>query len=320
MKGKEKKYDVLVVGELNVDLILSDIGSFPEIGKEVFSKDMILTLGSSSAILANNLSIWGVNVAFLGKLGKDSYSDLVLGTLNRSGVNTDHIIISENSKTGITVAFSYGDDRAMVTYPGAMSELKESDVKDEVLKKARHLHVSSVFMQESLKPDIIKLFKRAKNFGLTTSLDTQWDPFEKWDLDYRNLLPYVDVFLPNETELMNLVKTGSVKEAIEKIRDFSNIVVVKQSVKGSELFSKEETIFQTAFLNENVVDAIGAGDSFNAGFLKEYLKKSDLKKCMEQGAVSGAVNTTGPGGTGAFQNMKEVHDMAAKILNNSKQE
>jgi len=318
MNNTNKKYDVLVVGELNVDLILSGIEKFPEIGKEVFSNDMLLTLGSSSAIFANNLSIWGAKVAFMGKLGKDAYSDLVLNTLRRSGVNTENIIVSDKSKTGITVALSYGDDRAMVTYPGAMSELKEMDIEDSVLNQARHLHVSSVFMQESLKPGILKLFKRAKQLGLTTSLDTQWDPFEKWDLDYKNLLPFVDIFLPNEAELIHIVKTSSIKEAVDIIKDYTNIVVVKQSVKGSELFSKEKNIFQPAFLNNEVVDAIGAGDSFNAGFLKEFLKRSDLKTCMEQGAVSGAINTTAHGGTGAFNNKKEVHDMASKILNNSK--
>jgi len=318
MENSKKKYEVLVVGELNVDLILSDIDKFPEIGKEVFSKDMILTLGSSSAILANNLSVWGTKVAFLGKLGKDAYSDLVLNTLKKSGVNTDHIIISESSKTGITVAMSYGDERAMVTYPGAMSELRECDVEDAVLNQAKHLHVSSVYMQESLKPDIIKLFKRAKELGLTTSLDTQWDPFEKWDLDYKNLLPYVDIFLPNEAELTNLTRSATVKESLDKISEFINIVVVKQSIKGSKLYSKELTIFQPAFLNNQVVDAIGAGDSFNAGFLKEFLKKSNLRTCMEQGAVSGAINTTGHGGTGAFVDQNEVHKMADQILSNSK--
>ena len=310
----KKKYDCLVVGELNVDLILNDIQKTPEIGKEVFANEMSLTLGSSSAILANNLSVWGSKVAFLGKVGKDIFSKIVLKSLKRSKVNIDNIIVSENSKTGATIAMSYGDDRAMVTYPGAMSELKEKDIKDKVLSKAKHLHVSSVFLQESLIGGILKLFKRAKKLGLTTSLDTQWDPYEKWDLDLEELLPFVDIFMPNKEELINLTQTNSIEEAYHKIKDFSNIVVVKNSINGSHLFYKNKEIKQHAFLNKNIIDAIGAGDSFNAGFLNEFINKSDLKKCLEYGAVSGAINTTGAGGTGAFISKKKIYKKANEIL------
>ncbi len=310
-----KKYDVLVVGELNVDLILYDIKKTISLGKEIFAKDMVLTLGSSSAILANNLSVWGAKVAFLGKIGKDVFSDIILQTLQKSNVSTEHIIVSEQSKTGATIALSYGNERAMVTYPGAMSELTEKDITDEVLLQAKHLHISSIFMQEALLEDVVKLYKRAKNLGLTTSLDTQWDPFEKWNVDFKEMLPYVDIFLPNKEELLEITKSKTINEGYQKIKDYSNIVVIKDSTNGSYLFCKKMEIHQPAFLMKNIIDAIGAGDSYNAGFLKEYIQGNDLQKCIVEGTVSGAINTQGKGGTGAFSDVKNILLKRKEILN-----
>ena len=310
-----KTYDVLVVGELNVDIILYDIEKNVALGKEIFSKDMVLTLGSSSAILANNLSVWGANVAFFGKLGDDVFSKTVLETLQKSNVNIENIIISDKCKTGATIALSYGNERAMVTYPGAMSELRQDEVSDAVLKKAKHLHVSSIFMQEALVKDITTLFKRAKQLELTTSLDTQWDPFEKWDVDFDKLLPYVDVFLPNKEEFLEITKAQSIEEGYNSIKDSANLVVVKDSVNGSYLFSKEKSFHQPAFLMTDIIDAIGAGDSFNAGFLKEFIKNENLETCMIEGTVSGAINTQGKGGTGAFSNLNKVLAKREEILN-----
>jgi sugar/nucleoside kinase (ribokinase family) len=307
-----KKHDVLVVGELNIDLILNDIEKFPEIGKEVIANQMKQTLGSSSAILANNLSVLGSKVTFLGKVGYDSYAAQVSATLKRANVDISNILKTSSFLTGITVAFNFGNDRAMITYPGAMNDLGLSDIPDEVLLTASHLHVSSIFLQQKLKPDIAELFRRARKLGLTTSLDPQWDPDEKWDIDLKSLLPYVSVFLPNETEMQRLTRTGKVSDAIEKIKEYSNQVVVKCGVHGCIAWNGTDVVAQPAYLNEHVVDAIGAGDSFNAGFLNRFIQKKPFAECLNFGALTGAVNTTSAGGTGAFPSYEKVMETINK--------
>jgi len=302
----EKKYDVLVVGELNIDLILNKIEKFPEIGKEVIAKEMKQTLGSSSAIFANNLSILGTKVSFLGKVGYDSYAAQISSSLKQADVDISNILKSATSLTGLTVAFNYGNDRAMVTYPGAMNDLKIEDISDEVLKSASHMHLSSVFLQEGLKPNVVDLFRRAKMLRLTTSFDPQWDPSEKWDIDLRALLPYVDVFLPNEVEIKKLTKATTVEDAIMRIKPFCKTVVIKQGTKGAVLWDKTKLVNQPAYLNQNVVDAIGAGDSFNAGFISRFIKHKPLEECLDFGALTGAVNTTAAGGTGAFKSLEAI--------------
>jgi sugar/nucleoside kinase (ribokinase family) len=306
-----KIFDVLVVGELNVDIILNDIQGFPQIGKEILSREMNITLGSSSAIFASNLSSLNIAVAFLGKIGADNFSHLVLESLEKKGVNTDLIISSESYKTGLTVVMNFGLDRANVTFPGAMELLVADEITDDALKKAKHLHVSSIFMQSGLKPDLSKLFQRAKKLNLTTSMDPQWDPSEKWELDLPQLLPYVDIFMPNVEEFKQLTNCSDLESGLKKINPFSNTVVIKDGEKGAYLWDNDRLIFKPAFFNDQVVDCIGAGDSFDAGFVSEFVGGKTWERCLEIGNLAGALNTTAYGGTTAFESMKQIRHLAA---------
>ena len=309
-----ERFDIVVVGELNVDLILNNLPSLPEEGKEILAGAMNLTLGSSSAIFASNAAVLNNRVAFIGKTGDDSFGNLVSAGLQSKGVNTEYIIRSSTEKTGATIVLNYGEDRAMVTYQGAMETLAMNDIDEDALVRARHLHVSSIFLQPELKKEIITLFKKAKSLGLTTSLDMQWDPGEKWDLDLDNLLPLVDIFLPNEVELLAITKTKTVDDAIEILRPLINIMAIKMGNRGSRGVTKKQDVFQQPFLNNSVVDAIGAGDSFNAGFITKYIAGEPLKACLRYGNLVGAVNTTGSGGTGAFSNFEEFRNRAKKFF------
>ena len=87
-----KQFDIIALGELNVDLILNNIEGFPEVGKEKFAKQMTLTLGSSTAIFAANAAALGAKVAFCGMIGNDSFGDLVESSLQAKGVDTRYLI------------------------------------------------------------------------------------------------------------------------------------------------------------------------------------------------------------------------------------
>ena len=151
--------------------------------------------------------------------------------------------------------------------------------------------------------------------GLTTSLDPQWDPAEKWDIDLRTLLPYVDIFLPNKVEIMSLASVSSIKSAIEHVRSFSNVVVVKDGTNGAVMWDKTKVIEKPARINDRVVDSIGAGDSFNAGFINSFLKRKSLEDCLDIATVTGAINTTAAGGTGAFTTLEKVKEIAKQRFN-----
>ncbi len=305
-----KNYDILVVGELNVDLILNKIDMFPVLGQEILANEMTLTLGSSAAIFASNAGFLGNRVAFAGKTGNDLFGDFIIERLASKTVDTTHVIRDPLVATGATIAFNIKEERAAVTYQGAMAGLILSDIPEGLLRQSRHLHFSSVFLQPGIRADIPALFEKARQLGLTTSFDPQWDPLNQWDLDLDLILPYVDIFLPNESELFKLTRTQTIEEAIEVLRPFGCISVIKQGRKGSTINYNGYTQFQRSFVNPDVVDSIGAGDSLAAGFIHEYLKDSPLEVCQNIGNLMGAISTTAQGGTTAFENLEQVRNLS----------
>jgi len=309
------QFDVLVVGELNVDLILNGLPRMPEVGKEILADAMTLTLGSSSAIFASNLSSLGVKVTFLGKVGDDLFGDLAVARLRDKKVFTAMIRRTSEHATGATIVLNQEEDRAMVTYMGAMAHLTMEDIAIDRVRTSRHLHFASVFLQPGLRKDVGNLFRLAKAHGLTTSFDPQWDPAEAWDLDLADILPHVDVFLPNEQELMHLTRKANVPDALAVLRPFARTVVVKQGNRGSMAMVGDETYTCPPFLNREVVDAIGAGDSFDAGFVASFLAGRPIQACLQQGNLAGAVSTTAAGGTGAFTDLERVKAIARERFN-----
>lgn len=302
-----KKYDIAAIGELNVDIILNGIESEPEIGKEKFCKEMTVTLGSSTAIFAANAATLGSRVCFVGLVGRDSFGDLVRKSLEAKGVDTRYVK-QGNVPTGATICMNYGEDRANLTYQGSMDVMGFDQIDKSVFDLSQHIHLSSLFMQSALLRDIDKVLDLAAQKGVTVSLDTQWDPMEKWALDYAKVLPRVTVFMPNEKELCALTHKDNLEDAIaEVLPHLGCMMLVKCGSKGSLLVRKDGTRKELpAYLNKNVVDAIGAGDSFNSGFISAFVKGLAPEVCQETGNLTGAVNTTAAGGTGAFTSLEDV--------------
>jgi sugar/nucleoside kinase (ribokinase family) len=264
-------------------------------------------MGSSSAIFASNSSSLGADVAFCGKIGADAFGNLVLDSLQEKRVNTDFIIADKQQKTGATSIYRFHNDRMMVTYPGAMESLTLKEIPEKLFELSRHLHTSSVFFQPGIKKDLVSLFKKAKDHGLSTSLDTQWDPNEKWDIDFELLQPYLDFFLPNDDEVLRITGTSNINEALDYFTLFpSTCVVIKRGKKGAVMQYEGNRRYIAAYKVPDFEDAGGAGDSCNAGFITEYLKGKDLNRCLETGNIVAAVSTTGSGGTAAIHDYDQV--------------
>lgn len=305
-----KVFDLLVVGELNVDVILNHIEGYPQLGKEIFAQRMDVVLGSSSAIFASVAAMLGLKVAYAGMVGHDAYGHFILDQLQNRGIDTRGIKVSQDYATGATLVLNYGNDRAMVTYPGAMAHFKVDDIDWTLLQQSRHLHVSSVFLQTGLKADLAVLMQKAADAGLTTSVDPQWDPAEQWDLPWNELLPNVDYFMPNAAELKAIAGIGDIKEAMDILLKYARTLIVKDGIQGAWLCSASERIHQPAFLNNDVVDAIGAGDSFDAGFITGVLRGLTETESLRLASLCGAINTTAAGGTGAFVSLPVVRQLA----------
>lgn len=306
-----KKFDVVVVGELNADLILGDITSFPEMGKEIIAKQMKLTMGSASAIFATNMARLNMHIGFTGMIGRDSLGDLVMDTLLNKGVDTTGIFVNDKIKTGITVVMSYPEDYAMLTYMGAMKNFSIDDVDFDYVYQGKHMHLASYYLQPKLRSGYVELFRRCKEEGMSTSLDPGWDPEESWEKDIFDVLKYVDVFLPNEQEALNISGESDINKALEKLNQHASIVVVTKGSKGSLLKTKDTSLRAKAYSVESI-DTTGAGDSFNTGFLYQWLKGGDLEKSVIYGSGAGAIATTKMGGSTASPTIKELQDFLRK--------
>jgi len=301
-----KNLDVVVVGELNVDLILDQLQGFPELGKEKIASAMTLTLGSSSAIFAGNLSALGASVGFIGKLGEDVFGDLVISSLKQRGVDAGHIVAQQKFGTGATIVINQKNARAMLTYKGAMEDLRLTDIDWGYVQTARHFHLSSYFLQSGLKPEGAKLFQQAKALGLSTSLDTNWDPDERWDEELFEILPHVDIFLPNEDEALLISRCQTLESALDKLSQYAKTVVIKLGKKGAIAKHDGKIYPATRGFEVPFVDAVGAGDSFDAGFVFKWLQGGDLNRCLEFGNMCGALSVTKAGGTTAFSNREQI--------------
>jgi sugar/nucleoside kinase (ribokinase family) len=295
------RFDVTIAGELNLDLILYGVPEHLSPERELLADHMMLTLGSSSAIVAHNLAALGSRVAFQSRIGDDPLGQIALDRLRQSGVDVSGVrIVPSLTTTGLTVILHHGAWRNIITYAGTIAETCWQDLDLDALADARHFHLSSYYLQRGLRPRVGELFQHLKSKGLTISLDTNDDPDDRWEGGLQEVLRYVDIFLPNEREACKAAGTGDLEAAIRKLSQLVPLVVVKLGPQGSLAQCGTER-FQAASREVVPVDTVGAGDSFDAGFLHQYLRGADLTTCLASGNQAGALSTTRPGGTEAFR-------------------
>ena len=308
-----KKFDVTFAGEINLDLILYGTAEELPTERELLAQQSLLTLGSSSAICAHNLSVMGARVGFITRSGNDALGQLALQKLKSSGVDLTAATRSKQTPTGITVILPHKRGRHIVTYPGTIFEMTYKDLDINYLASARHFHMSSFFLHRKLRKDIPRLFRALKKAGVSTSLDTNDDPQEAWTEDgiLEETLKYVDVFLPNEREALKITATPKVEDAARKLAEKVATAVVKLGPRGAMAVNRGQRIAAES-VKVDVIDPIGAGDSFDAGFIYQFVRGAPLAKCLQWGNLAGAFSTTQPGGTEAFRNRKNWREFLRK--------
>lgn len=304
------RFDITIAGELNLDLVLYGLPQELPPERELLANDMALTLGASSAILAHNLAALGCNVGFVSRVGDDPLGKIALEKLGESGVDTSTIRPVPGNMTGLTVILPRDHWRNILTYPGTIFDLRLADLDISYLTSARHFHLSSYYLQRELRPDVPKLFKALKEAGLTISLDTNDDPDDLWGDDLFQALRFVDVLLPNEREAKKIAKTENLEDAIGRLAEKVPILVVKMGAKGAIAQYRGERLAADP-VKVTPFDSVGAGDSFDAGFLSQYVRGADLASCLRFGNLAGAFSTTRAGGTEAFRDRARLEQFFA---------
>lgn len=301
--GLEKAYDLAIAGELNLDLILYGLPLEMETERDLIGTGFVSTLGSSSAIVAHNAAMLGLRVRFATLVGDDDFGRVALDRLKQAGVDLSGAIVDPAASTGVTILLPHGNVRHSLTYLGSIAALTTGHLDVERLAQARHFHLSSLYLQSGLHPGIVQLLSYLKAAGLTISLDTNDDPNGTWGAPLQDVLPFVDIFLPNEGEICRMAGGRSLDEALAIFGGKVKTIVVKRGRNGCRIKHLDH-VADIPGLTVSPVDTIGAGDSFDAGFLCAYLHGHALEACARAGNISGALSTLSTGGTEAFRDQQ----------------
>ncbi len=297
-------YDVLVLGEINADLIMRGDVEPKWKQQEKIVDDMALVLGGSSAIFACGIARLGLSVAYVGVCGDDTIGRFCLEALNGAGVDTTHCVIDPAVRSGLTLVLQKPNDRAMLTYEGGIPLLSAQMIPASLIAAARHIHIGSYYLQHALRPGLPGLFQQMQANGGTTSVDTNWDPSEQWTgLD--TLFPCTNLFLPNDAEACAISRQHTVPDALSALAKRVQSVAIKCGADGAVAQRGDESV-TTASLQTSFVDAVGAGDSFNAGMVYGMLAGWSLRRSLQLGAVCGSLSTRAAGGTAAQATLPEA--------------
>jgi sugar/nucleoside kinase (ribokinase family) len=298
-------FDLLVVGDANPDVIVSGSPRHPEFGqREQLVPAAGLVLGGSGAITAYGAARLGLRTAFVGRVGDDPAGAFVLDALRAGGVDVSACVVDPAVPTAMTVALVDGDDRAILTAPGCLDRLGAADVPPGLLERAAHVHVSSYFLQPLLAAGLGGLFGLARAAGASTSLDTNDDPAGRW-AGLEDVLPVTDVLLPNEPEALAIARATTLEQAVKELAARGTLPVVKRGERGAIAFADGELV-EIPAPPATVVDAVGAGDSFDAGLLAALLRGRPLRQAMTVAVACGTLSTRAAGGTAAQPTWEEA--------------
>lgn len=303
--------DLLVLGDVNPDLVLSDAAMHVAFGQaETLVEDAELTIGGSGAIMACGAARLGLRTALTGLVGADQFGEFMLRAVSERGVEMSGVTVSDEVRTGLTVVLARPDDRAILTFPGAIAAMTAERVDADLLARARHVHVASFFLQTALVPGLATLLRSARAHGATTSVDPNWDPAQRWDGGLRELLGEVDVLLPNAAEACRLAGVSDAEAAAAKLAAAGPLVAVKLGAEGAVAAPAggEGRLVRAAPPEPAVdpVDAVGAGDAFDAGLLCALLGGQPLDEALAFACACGTLSMRAAGGTAAQPTFAEA--------------
>ncbi|HUC24775.1 MAG TPA: carbohydrate kinase family protein [Streptosporangiaceae bacterium] len=311
----EPAFDLIVIGDCNPDVLVVGSDVTPAFGQEEKLVDsMSLVAGGSAAITAVAAARLGLRVALVAAIGADAAGDFMLGELASAGVDTGSMPLRAGTPTGMTVALSRGDDRAILTAPGTIGALTQADLPAALLARTRHVHVSSYFLlEQSLGPALAAALADARAGGATTSLDTNWDPAGAWGAEFfPEVLAQTDLLLPNEAEAERLAGVATLPEAVASLTKAVGRIVVKLGARGA-LYADGPRQYLATLPQLTPVDTTGAGDCFNAGLLTGLLRGLEPTEALALACATGALSTQGIGGSGYVLELTAALELAREV-------
>ncbi len=280
-----------------IDLILSG-NTRPRFNQaEQIVEDYAITLGGSANIFASQIAKLGSHAAVIGILGDDPFGRFAFQQIEAAGVSTEWVRLDPSLRTGIGVALQDRTDRAILTWPGTIDALQPGDLSPAVLERTRHWHIAGYYLLAALQPGWPSWIARCRAGGVTVSIDPNWDPANHWK-PIRDLLPSIDLFLPNASEALAISGESDVQAAGRRLSALGPAVVIKQGEAGATVFRNGEV---RAASNPPppppcIRDTVGAGDCFDAGYLHAWLHRRPDPECLDLANRCAVASLAAPGG------------------------
>jgi sugar/nucleoside kinase (ribokinase family) len=313
-----RPFDLLIIGEINPDIIVTRPGLTPIFGQaETIVDDVRLCPGSSSVITGCGASRLGLRTTFVGVVGADLFGKYMLTEMSERGLDTSYCIIDAGQPTGVSVILNRGDDRGILTSLGTISALRANQVPRRLFQQACHVHIGSYYLQSAIRPDLPGLLSEARTSGATISVDCNWDPAETWT-GIDRLISVTDIFFLNEEEARRITGLASAEKAAQALVESTSpiaghplFVALKQGGRGALLATKNGVV-RAAALSMKVVDTTGAGDSFNAGFLYGWISGWEPFQCLQLAVACGSLSTRKVGGVESQPRLPEALDFLSR--------
>jgi len=301
--------DVVCLGIMVADVMAKTIEKVPGPGKLEIFDQMELHPGGCAINTSIGLSKLGIKTRIIGKVGKDIFGDFLIKVLEKHYVDTSGIAYSQKRGTSFSFAMINREgERSFLHYTGADEDLHLKDINFKLIKDSRILHIAGFNLMPGFDGEpVANVLKQAKEYKITTSLDTAWNSRVKnWKEIIKPSLPYLDIVLPSIEE----AKMFTGKEKAEEIADFLlnyGIKIVGLKMGGEGCYLKtEKKEFHIPSYPVKAIDTSGAGDAFAAGFLAGIIKGWNLQKIGQFANAVGALCVQAIGCTTGVKNMDET--------------
>ena len=250
--------------------------------------EKVVAGGSVANTMAGIAYLQG-NPSFIGKINSDNFGDLYKKSLKDINVNFSCIEKNEGTPTGASIILITPDsERTMCTYLGISSHLSENDINENNIIGNELIFLEGYLWDKGLSE---KMFKRAITLAKKNKVKIAMSLSDifcvtRHKQDFYNLLKEdLDILIGNENEINELANKKSLLDAVNQLKVLNKLIVITRSENGSMVIKNNEIINCSSIKVSKVLDLTGAGDLFAAGFLKEYLDNSDIKKCLETGSM-----------------------------------
>ena len=273
-------------GLLKGSMKLIDKQEFKNLKKTI--KIEKIEAGGSVANTMAGISYLGDNPSFIGKINSDEFGNIYKKSLEKINVNFPYIEKDENLPTGASIIFITPDsERTMCTYLGISSQLSKNDISEDHIKNYELIFLEGYLWDKGISEEMFKhviYLAKKNNVKIAMSLSDIFCVTRHRDNFFKLLINDLNILIGNESEINELMKSNNLLNSIKEIKKINKLIIITRSENGSLAILNNEIINCEGIKAEKIVDLTGAGDLFAAGFFREYLKNSSIKKCLQTGS------------------------------------